>query len=85
MIEHYIGIVILLALMLLITIRLILAKNISNRILALNVFGTLTVLLILVYSAVIKDFMYLDVAAVYVLINFITTVGLLRYYKSGQL
>ena len=83
--EQIIAIIMLIILMLFISLKLVMSKNLSNRILAVNVFGTLTVLFILIYSAVTRDFMYIDVAAVYVLINFITTVGLLRYYKSGSL
>jgi len=84
-VEQIIAIIMLIILMLFISLKLVMSKNLSNRILAVNVFGTLTVLFILIYSAVTRDFMYIDVAAVYVLINFITTVGLLRYYKSGSL
>lgn len=54
-----------------------------DRILACNLFGTCTVLFIAMLSHLEHLAYLLDVALVYGLINFTTTIALLRYFKHG--
>ena len=54
-----------------------------DRILAVNLFGTKTVLLIAVMSVFAGRPDYLDIALVYALINFISVIGVLRYFEYG--
>lgn len=70
--------------MALVIIRGIVGPSIYDRLLAANAFGTNIVLLIALLSFLVDDMMYLDVALVYALINFITTVALLKYVKYGS-
>lgn len=55
-----------------------------DRILATNIFGTVTVLAIALLAGLDDNAMLLDVALLYGLINFTATIALLRYFKYGS-
>ncbi len=78
-----IGVAILVSMML-VLVRALLGPSIFDRILAVNSFGTKTVLLIALLATVACRSDYLDIALLYALINFIGTVALLRYSESLQ-
>jgi multicomponent Na+:H+ antiporter subunit F len=65
-------------------VRALLGPTLFDRILAVNMFGTKTVLLIAVLSLAYGDASYLDVALVYVLINFIGVLAVLRFFEYGD-
>ncbi len=65
-------------------IRALLGPTIYDRILAVNVFGTKTVLLIAVMGFLFGHPYFLDIAIVYALINFISVVGVLRYFEYSS-
>jgi len=66
-------------------VRAMLGPTIYDRILAVNVFGTKTVLLIAVVGFLFGRPDFLDIALVYALINFISVIGVLRYFEySGS-
>ncbi|HEY5739767.1 MAG TPA: monovalent cation/H+ antiporter complex subunit F [Gammaproteobacteria bacterium] len=67
--------------MLLALIRAKMGPTIYDRILAVNVFGTKTVLLITVVGFLFGRPDFLDIALVYALINFISVIGVLRYFE----
>ena len=67
--------------MLLALIRAQLGPTIYDRILAVNVFGTKTVLLITLVGFLFGRPDFLDIALVYALINFISVIGVLRYFE----
>ncbi len=64
--------------------RALKGPTIYDRLLAVNNFGTKTMLLIVLLCVITGSAVYLDVALVYGLINFITTIGVLKYsrYRS---
>ena len=62
-------------------IRAILGPTVYDRILAANMFGTKTVLLIAVLGFLNGRPDFLDIALVYALINFISTVAVLRFFE----
>jgi len=66
-------------------VRSILGPTVFDRILAVNSFGTKTVLLIAVegYLAGRPDF--LDLALVYALMNFIGTIAVMKFTRFGDL
>ena len=53
-----------------------------DRVLAVNMFGTKTVLLISLLGFVMGRPEFLDIAIVYALINFISVIGVLRYTET---
>ena len=65
--------------------RALLGPTVYDRILAVNMFGTKTVLLIAVFAFLSGRTDILDIALVYALINFIAVVAVLRLVELGYL
>lgn len=59
--------------------RALLGPTVYDRILAVNLFGTLTVILIALLGFLIDRPEFLDIALVYALINFIGTIAVTKY------
>lgn len=59
--------------------RAFIGPTLYDRVLAVNMFGTKTVLLISLLGFVMGRPEFLDIAIVYALINFIGVIGVLRY------
>ena len=64
-------------------IRGVLGPTLYDRILAVNMFGTKTVLLISLLGFVMGRPDFLDIAIVYALINFISIIGVLHFSDSA--
>ncbi len=64
--------------------RAALGPTVFDRILALNMFGTKTVLLIAVIGFLTHRPDFLDLALVYALMNFIGVIAVLRFSKYGH-
>jgi multicomponent Na+:H+ antiporter subunit F len=58
--------------------------TIFDRVLAANLFGTKTVLLIAVLGFLFGRPEFLDIALLYALMNFISVIALLRYFENTQ-
>lgn len=71
--------------MLLALIRAVAGPSVYDRILAVNLFGINTVLIIAVYGFLTQRPDFLDIALVYALINFIGTVAVLKFFEYGDL
>ena len=71
--------------MLLALIRALIGPNVYNRILAVNTFGTLCVMLIAIYGFVDDRPEFLDLAIVYALINFIGTIAVTKYVTYSDI
>ena len=65
-------------------IRAMLGPTVFDRVLALNMFGTKTVLLICVICFLTNRTDFLDLALLYSLMNFIGMVALLRFSHFGS-
>lgn len=65
--------------------RALLGPSVYDRVLAVNMFGTKTVLLIAVLGFLTGRPEFLDIALVYALINFIGTIAVLKFLKFGDL
>ncbi len=77
-----IGLVVAMALAL---IRAYAGPTLYDRILAVNAFGTKTVLMIAVLGFLMGRPEFLDIALVYALINFIGTIAVLKFFRYGDL
>jgi multicomponent Na+:H+ antiporter subunit F len=66
-------------------IRAIKGPSIYDRILAANMFGTKTVLIIAVVGFLMGRPDFMDIALVYALINFVGTIAVLKVFKYGDL
>ena len=71
--------------MLIILIRLFAGNTPYDRVLALNVFGTCTVLLIGLMGFVAGRPDFLDIALLYALINFVGTIAVLKFLRYHSL
>jgi multicomponent Na+:H+ antiporter subunit F len=65
--------------------RALLGPTVYDRVLAVNTFGTKTVLLIAVLGFLTGRPDFLDLALVYALINFIGTIAVLKFFEFGDL
>ncbi len=65
-------------------IRAVFGPTVFDRVLALNMFGTKTVLLICVIGFISERTDFLDLALLYSLMNFIGMVALLRFSEYGE-
>ncbi len=66
-------------------LRSILGPTVFDRVLAVNSFGTKTVLLIAVYGFLSGRPDFLDLALVYALMNFIVTIAVMKFARFGDL
>ena len=71
--------------MVLLLARAFMGPTIYDRLLAVNNFGTKTVLVIALYGFVTERPEFLDIALVYALCNFIATIAVLKYFEYGDL
>jgi len=65
--------------------RSILGPTVFDRVLAVNSFGTKTVLLVAVYGVRPGRPDFLDLALVYALMNFIATIAVMKFTRFGNL
>ncbi len=70
--------------MVLAIVRTLLGPTVYDRILAVNMFGTKTVLLIAAIAFMSGRTDLLDIALVYALINFIGIVAVLKFFEYGE-
>ena len=86
MIDVYIITIIAIILAILISIlRFISLKDIFTKILTTNLLGTKIVLLILLVSTIESTNDFSDIAMVYALINFISTIVILKYFENRRI
>ena len=74
-----------LVVMLLLLLRAAIGPTVFDRILAINTFGTATVLLIALFGFLTNRPDFLDIALLYALINFISTIAVLKIFRYGNL
>jgi multicomponent Na+:H+ antiporter subunit F len=65
--------------------RALLGPTVYDRVLAVNMFGTKTVLIIAVLGFLTGRPAFLDLALLYALINFIGTLAVLKFFEYGDL
>ena len=65
--------------------RLFLGPTLYDRVLAVNSFGTKTVLFLIVFSAMVDRTDGIDIAILYALINFVATIAILKFFRYRSL
>jgi len=76
-----VAILLLFVAMILVLVRLYVGKTLYDRVLAVNAFGTHTVLFIGVLGFLMDRPDFLDIALLYALINFVGTIAILKYFR----
>lgn len=69
----------------LVLVRALLGPTVYDRILAVNAFGTKTVILVAILSVLRGRPELLDIALIYTLLNFVITIAILKYKEAGRL
>ena len=69
----------------LVLIRLFMGPTLYDRVLALNAFGTLAVLMISVVGFLFGRPDFLDIALLYALLNFIGTIAILKFFRYKEI
>jgi multicomponent Na+:H+ antiporter subunit F len=77
-------IVCLAVLMALATIRLVLGPTAPDRVIALDTVNTLTIAAMILFGVVFKEIIFVDVAIVYGLLSFVSTLYIAKYI-GGEL
>ena len=70
---------------LIVLVRLFLGPSLYDRVLALNAFGTLAVLMISVVGFLFGRPDFLDIALLYALLNFIGTIAILKFFRYKEI
>ena len=65
--------------------RALMGPSVYDRILAVNMFGTKTVLLLALVGYLMGRPDFLDIALAYALINFIGTIAIMKFFKMRAL
>ncbi|WP_448547824.1 monovalent cation/H+ antiporter complex subunit F [Thalassotalea fusca] len=78
------AITIIMLIMLIALVRAFKGPTLYDRILAVNLLGTKTVLLMATLAFVYERHFFLDIAMIYALLNFISIVGVLRYFEHRE-
>ncbi|MBN4083090.1 MrpF/PhaF family protein [bacterium AH-315-B06] len=71
--------------MLLALLRALLGPSVYDRVLAVNAFGTKTMLMIAVLGFLAGRPDFMDIALLYALINFIGTLAVLKFFRYGNM
>ena len=81
----YVATITILISFILVLIRLFLGPTLYDRVLALNAFGTLAVLMISVVGFLFGRPDFLDIALLYALLNFIGTIAILKFFRYKEI
>ena len=65
--------------------RLLRGPTLYDRTLAMNVFGTMTTLLIALAAFIVERTDLLDIALLYALVNFVGTIAVLKFFRYRTL
>ena len=82
---YYVATFAILVTMALALIRAVLGPTVYDRVLAMNMFGTKTVLLLAVIAFLVDRPDFIDLALAYALINFIGVFAVLSFYRNRAL
>ncbi len=66
-------------------IRALIGPTAQDRVAAINIIGTKTLIIITLIAKVYGHQYFLDIAMVYALMSFITTIGVAKYLEKGAL
>ncbi len=83
--SYQVGAILVMLMIFLSLVRALLGPTAQDRVTAINIIGTKTLLIITLIAKVYGHQYYLDIAMVYALMSFITTIGVAKYLEKGAL
>ncbi len=66
------------------TVRIILGPTVPDRIVGLDTVNTLVIVSMILFGAAFGEIIYIDVAIVYALLSFVTTILIAKYLEGGS-
>ncbi|MCK9298711.1 cation:proton antiporter [Methanoculleus sp. YWC-01] len=63
--------------------RVLVGPGVENRLIAVNTVGTKTIILLVLIGLILERPIFLDIAIVYAMINFIATLAIAKYLGRG--
>ena len=84
-VEFVIAAIVLLICILIASIRLILGPTVPDRVVGLDTINTLVIVGMLLLGAAYREIIYIDVAIVYALLSFVTTILIAKYLEGGRI
>jgi len=84
-VEFVTSAVIILICILLASVRLILGPTVPDRVVGLDTINTLVIVGMLLLGAAYHEIIYIDVAIVYALLSFVTTILIAKYLEGGRM
>jgi multicomponent Na+:H+ antiporter subunit F len=79
----YASVVLLILTIFLCLYRVVIGPGVENRLIAVNTIGTTTIIILVLIGLIYGRPIFLDIAIVYAMINFIATLAVARYLKEG--
>ncbi len=83
--SYNLGAILVMLMIFLSLVRALKGPTAPDRVAAINIIGTKTVVIITLIARIYEQTYFLDVAMVYALMSFITTVGVAKYLEKGAL
>jgi multicomponent Na+:H+ antiporter subunit F len=83
--SYHLGAILVMLMIFLSLIRALLGPTAPDRITAINIIGTKILIIITLIARVYGQEYFLDIAMVYALMSFITTIGVAKYLEKGAL
>lgn len=82
--EFFIVLIILLIAVIMAVIRIILGPTAPDRVVGLDTINTIVIVSMVVFGAIYEQVIYIDVAIVYALLSFISTLFIAKYLQGGD-
>jgi len=82
---YAIGAILVMVMIFLSMIRALAGPTAPDRVVAINIITTYTMIIITLISRIYEQVYFLDIAMVYALMGFITTIGVAKYLEKGAL
>ncbi len=82
--EYLIVLIILSIAIVMAVIRIILGPTAPDRVVGLDTINTIVIVSMVVFGAIFEQVIYIDVAIVYALLSFVSTLYIAKYLQGGE-
>jgi len=83
--SYSLGAILVMLMIFLSLIRALAGPTAPDRVAAINIMGTKTLIIITLIARIYGQEYFLDIAMVYALMSFVTTIGIAKYLEKGAL
>lgn len=83
--SYSLGAIVVMVMIFLSLIRALAGPTAPDRVAAINIIGTKTLVIITLIARIYGQEFFLDIAMIYALMSFITTIGIAKYLEKGAL